>query len=393
MEDDLPNSWVTVSLTQVGDSVTGNTPPTKNPGNYGNVIPFVKPPELINKSVSSASSSLSSIGSAIARVLPEFSVLVSCIGNLGRVAINRIPVAFNQQINAIIPNSAIEPFYLFYQAQSPGFRNQLEEKASATTIPIVNKGNFQTIQVPLPPLNEQKRIVQKIEELFSELDAGVASLRQARAQLGVYRQSLLKQAFEGKLTEKWRAEHPEQIEPADQLLERIRTERETRYQQQLNDWQAAVQEWEAEGKEGKKPAKPRKPKQVEFIAEEKLLELPPKPLCWIWLYLGDITDIGTGMSVSQARTYVDPVEVPYLRVANVQRGVLKLNEMRTMLVERSRLGELKLRSDDILFNEGGDRDKLGRGWVWKGQIEPCITQNHVFRATPVSIGIINPEFV
>ena len=70
---------------------------------------------------------------------------------------------------------------------------------------------FRTLSIPLPPLDEQKHIVAKIEELFSELDAGEENLRKARAQLGVYRQSLLKQAFEGKLTEKWRAVHTDML--------------------------------------------------------------------------------------------------------------------------------------------------------------------------------------
>lgn len=98
--------------------------------------------------------------------------------------------------------------------------------------------------------------------------------------------------------------------------------------------------------------------------------------------LGTIAQIGSGMAVSNSRNLEDPVEVPYLRVANVQRGQLVLDEVKTMEVERSELEDLRLREWDVLFNEGGDRDKLGRGWVWESQIEPCITQNHVFRASP-----------
>ena len=143
-------------------------------------------------------------------------------------------------------------------------------------------GRFKALNVPLPPLNEQKRIVAKIEELFSELDAGVASLRQARAQLGVYRQSLLKQAFEGKLTEKWRQGNPDLIEPAEQLLERIRQERDARYQQQLTDWQTAVKEWEANGGEGKKPAKPRKLKELQPLTPVELGRFEALPDGWVW---------------------------------------------------------------------------------------------------------------
>ena len=71
-----------------------------------------------------------------------------------------------------------------------------------------------------------------------------------------------------------------------------------------------------------------------------------------------------------------------MRVANVQRGELDLSNVKTMKIEQSQLHGLTLKRWDVLFNEGGDRDKLGRGWVWESQIEPCITQNHVFRASP-----------
>jgi type I restriction enzyme S subunit len=86
------------------------------------------------------------------------------------------------------------------------------------------------------------------------------------------------------------------------------------------------------------------------------------------------------MSVSKNRRPCDPVEVPYLRVANVQRGFLVLDQITSMPVERMALPELRLEEWDVLFTERGDRDKLGRGWVWEGQLDCCITQNHVFRA-------------
>ena len=103
--------------------------------------------------------------------------------------------------------------------------------------------------IPLPSFNEQKRIVAKIEKLFSELDAGEESLRKARRQLGVYRQSLLKQAFEGKLTAAWRDQNPHLLESPEQLFARVQSEREARYKKQLKDW-------EANRSKGKKTSKP-----------------------------------------------------------------------------------------------------------------------------------------
>ncbi|MFM7787783.1 MAG: restriction endonuclease subunit S, partial [Microcystis panniformis] len=99
---------------------------------------------------------------------------------------------------------------------------------------------FASLSIPLPPLPEQHRIVEKIEELFSELDDGVASLKKALEQLKTYRQAVLKWAFEGKLTEKWRNTHQDSLEDADTLLEQIKAERKRHYQQQLEDWKQAL---------------------------------------------------------------------------------------------------------------------------------------------------------
>ncbi|MDO8368306.1 MAG: restriction endonuclease subunit S [Saprospiraceae bacterium] len=198
--NELPEGWVWRKLGEVCKAITGTTPPKDNLDNYGTYIPFVKPPQLFDKPINDAPEKLSKKGATLARILPAHSVLVTCIGNLGRTAINNIPVAFNQQINALVPPPNLDGKFLFYQAQSPVFKNQLENLSSATTVAIVNKGKFETIQIALPPLPVQHAIVTKIEEIFSELDHGVEQLKTARQQLKVYRQAVLKWAFEGRLT-------------------------------------------------------------------------------------------------------------------------------------------------------------------------------------------------
>ena len=102
---------------------------------------------------------------------------------------------------------------------------------------------------------------------------------------------------------------------------------------------------------------------------------------WTWTTLGEIAALKGGITKDSKRE-ADPdfVEYPYLRVANVQRGFLDLTEVTTIRSAPHRAAKFVLQPGDILFNEGGDRDKLGRGWVWEGQIENCIHQNHVFRA-------------
>jgi len=189
--------WIECEIGDVFDVVTGNTPSKANPLLYGGNIPFIKPPEINNKEVEDASEFLTEEGAKVARILPKYSVLITCIGNLGRVAMNsKIEVAFNQQINALKPNKFVYPKYIFYKSQSSNFINQLEELSTAVTVSLVNKTNFCKVRFPLPPLPEQRAIVKKLESLFSSLDAGVGDLKKAQQQLKIYRQAVLKKAFD-----------------------------------------------------------------------------------------------------------------------------------------------------------------------------------------------------
>lgn len=193
----MREDWVECTLGQVFETVTGNTPSKKEKNNYGSEIPFIKPPQIDNNFLKTSIEFLSAKGKTKARILPINSVLVTCIGNLGRIGINKTEVAFNQQINAIKPFSEIDSKFTFYQAQSVSFRNQLEQLSTSTTVALVNKSSFNTIKYIIAPKVEQHAIVRKIETLFSSLDSGIADLKKAQEQLKIYRQALLKKAFDG----------------------------------------------------------------------------------------------------------------------------------------------------------------------------------------------------
>lgn len=102
---------------------------------------------------------------------------------------------------------------------------------------------------------------------------------------------------------------------------------------------------------------------------------------WSWKKLSDIADIQGGVTKDAKKQSDQDEEIPYLRVANVQRGYLDLTEIKTIRIPSVKLEKLLLKTGDVLFNEGGDLDKLGRGWVWENQISRCSFQNHVFRAS------------
>ena len=197
----LPEGWTSASVEQTGQIETGFTPPKANAENYGQDVPFVKPPELRDCTVASAADNLSKLGASNGTTAPRNSILVSCIGNLGKTALATVEVAFNQQINAIIPSLEETARWIFYAVQQLAFREQLEAVASATTISIVNKSKFSSLVIPLPPLAEQHRIVAEVERRLSvieELEAVVTANLQRATRL---RQAILHRAFSGELIE------------------------------------------------------------------------------------------------------------------------------------------------------------------------------------------------
>ena len=223
-----------------------------------------------------------------------FAKITPCMEN-GKMAV--VPDLHNNigfgstEFHVLRHNHGVEPSFLYYFVSSKSFRFDAKHNMTgAVGQKRVPTTYLEKCHIPLPPSREQERIVSKLEELLSELDKGIESFKTAREQLTVYRQAVLKHAFEGKLTEEWRKKHADELEPAETLLEKIKAERKQRYQQQLDDWKRAVEAWEASGKEGKKPTKPGKPKELPPLTEAELSELPELPEEWAWVRLSRISD-------------------------------------------------------------------------------------------------------
>ena len=173
----LPEGWAVCTLKNVCKVITGSTPSKSNPIYYGGNIPFYKPADLdFGRYVKNASEYLSEEGMCVSRVVPAGSTAVCCIGTIGKVGYLVNAGTTNQQINCAIPSKAVYDVFLFYLCSSSWFYNNLIKKSSAVTISIVNKSKMENIEIPLPPLEEQHRIVAKIEEIFTQLDAIEASL-------------------------------------------------------------------------------------------------------------------------------------------------------------------------------------------------------------------------
>lgn len=262
--------------------------------------------------------------------------------------------------------------YVFYYMFSEAGNSEILEDFRGAAQGGISQRFADLVKVPVAPAKEQTRIVAKLEELLSDLDAGVAELKAAQKKLAQYRQSLLKAAVGGALTAEWR-EHNPPHENGAQLLDRILRERRQR--------------WEAKqlakfNEQGKTPPKGWQDKYPEPVQPD-ITGLPELPEGWVWASLDMLGEIASGVAKGTKRDASIAVrEVPYLRVANVQRGYLDLSDVKTILATERDIQELTLESGDVLFNEGGDRDKLGRGWVWRDEVANCIHQNHVFRMRP-----------
>ena len=218
---------------------------------------------------------------------------------------------------------------------------------------------FAALKVAVAPLNEQHRIVAKIEELFSELDKGVESLKTVRAQLNVYRQAVLKHAFEGKLTAQWREENKDKLETPEQLLTRIKQEREARYEQKLRDWKAAVRTWEESGESGKKPARPRKLEDMSQLSQAEMETLPALTCGWSYLRLGLVIDEPKYGTSKKCDYNYEGTGV--LRIPNVVHGVVDASDLKGAHFEEDEKHTYALRNGDILvIRSNGSVSIVGR---------------------------------
>ena len=222
-------------------------------------------------------------------------ILIGMSGAIGRVCTytNTSPSLQNQRTGKIEPHALGQIYLKFLGFFLSYIGRTLSEKAKGMGVQNISAKDICALFFPMPPLNEQYRIVAKIEELFSELNKGIESLKAARAKLKEYRQSVLKHAFEGKLTAQWREENKEKLESPEQLLARIKQEREAYHEQQLQKWKASVKNWEDGGKSGRKPAKPKMLRSFSDFADNQ-----PLNDMWPIFELGDLISVSSGQSLT-----------------------------------------------------------------------------------------------
>ena len=202
----IPSNWCWTYIHNIAIVVTGKTPSKKNKEYYGGKFPFFKPADLdAGRNMQYATEYLSEKGKSISVIIPEKSTGICCIGTIGKCGYFLVEGTTNQQINTVI--SKINPLYSYYFFNTNSFVRELISKASATTIAIVNKSKLESCLFPVAPLNEQQRIVNRIESLFAKLDRAKELIENTLAQFEENKMAILHKAFTGELTAKWRKEN------------------------------------------------------------------------------------------------------------------------------------------------------------------------------------------
>lgn len=294
----------------------------------------------------------------------------------------------------IRPSSYMDSKYLnlflqhFYQAGDIG-----EYQGGSNNLRNLKFNDYLQLSVPISPLNEQRRIVAKIETLFSELDKGIEALKAAREQLKVYRQAVLKHAFEGKLTSQWREENKDKLETPKQLFVRIKKERELCYQAQLKKWEAAVKRWENKRGGDKKPKKPKLPGTLELVDADSAGQLKQLPSGWVYIKLGGlIAELDQGWSPKCENRSANKNEWGVIKTTAIQHGVFNQDENKALPVSLQPKEQHVLNVNDILITRAGPRVRVGVCCMVRKVRNKLMNCDKVYRFRSIN-SICRPDYI
>ena len=303
-EQQLPKGWEKttlgeISIVKMGQSPNGKSYNKEKEGylliggasDLGNIYP--SPKQYTNE----------------ATKLSKTNDIIICIrATIGRLNLSDKVYCLGRGVAGIEVNANVEAKFIWYSLMNS--EAYLLKNSTGTTFQQVSSPTLKKLPIVYPASKEtQQAIVNKIESLFDEIDEGIGRLKTAAQQIQQYRQSLLKNAFNGELTKEWRSKHADALPSENELLAQIQTTREQHHAQQLADWQTAVSQWEQNGKEGKKPSKPKAPTQaVKF--EDNFAGLPSG---WGAIKINQVAEIFTGATPLKSNAnYYENGSIPWV---------------------------------------------------------------------------------
>jgi len=356
--------WIETELGQVCSKIVDGTHHTPEYTETG--IPFISVKDIYNEKVSFRNCrhvSYETHRELIKRCCPEPNdLLITKSGTIGRMAIVPNKPEFSLFVSvALLKNykSTIYSKFLLYSLENYLNSINISQDIKGGLLKNFHLEDIRITKINLAPLPEQRAIISKIELLFSELDNGIANLKLAQEQLKVYRQAVLKKAFEGELTRKWRKQQTG-LPDAGDLLEQICRERE----------KAA----KASGK---------KVKPVKLLTEEELANLNRLPSEWHWVKIGDIT---LGVEYGTSAKSKESGDVVVLRMGNIQNGQFDWNDL-VYTSDKAEIEKYLLRKDDVLFNRTNSPELVGKTAIYNGE-KTAIFAGYLIRINQLPILVV-----
>jgi type I restriction enzyme, S subunit len=334
--EDLPDGWILTTLGDLGSWSSGGTPSRTESQYYNGDIPWIKTGDLSDGLLSEIEEKITVEGlkNSSAKIFPVNSLVVAMYGaTIGRLGILKIPAATNQACGVLLAQGITDQLiqYLFYYLLSS--RETLRKIGKGGAQPNISQTLLKEFPCPLPPLNEQRRIVRSIEQLTDRSNKARAALEDVPKLIEQFRQSVLAAAFRGDLTADWREKNPD-IEPASELLERIRIDRRKR--------------WEESSKSQYKP-----PQDIETD------RLPKLPESWSW---GSLDQLLYSLRNGLSRKPADEMPgIPILRISALRSMNLDTDDIRFYRPQdNENLESYFLDEGDLLFTRyNGNREFVG----------------------------------
>lgn len=356
-----PPGWTWTLLTDVARLESGHTPSRNHPEWWGGEVPWIgirDAREHHGETIHTTRENTNADGLAnsAARLLPAGTVCLSRTASVGYVVVMGREMATSQDFVNWVCSEAVVPDFLKHLLIAEN--ESLHRFSKGTTHSTIYFPEVKAFHVCLPPVAEQKRIVAKLDALQARADAAKEALDAVPALLERFRQSVLAAAFRGDLTRTWRERNPD-VEPASELLARIRAERRRLWQE----------------------ANPRKP----YVEPEPVdpTDLPELPDGWCWAKIDDVGELLLGRR--KAPEYrEEEIEASYLRVANVKSDRLDLDDVSNMLWSRDDVIKYCLQAGDILISEGQSLERIGQSAMVTPPAAGMLFQStlHRLRANP-----------
>jgi type I restriction enzyme S subunit len=364
MPDKLPNGWAKTTLGEVNVPSRTRALPSEAPD-----LPYVGMEHVESQTMKLLGHGEASSFMSASMKFNKGDVLYGKM----RPYLNKVWLAeFDGRCSAeflVFPKTGGLNSLLFaYRLNSEDFMNYANHQASGER-PRVDFEKLAKFPYLLAPMQEQERIVAKLDEVLSRVSAGEAAARRALERIQHYRAAVLRAAVSGELTSDWRKTHKPK-ETGAQLLKYLLAKRRARWEE------TELKRLNAFGKMPKNNKLEARYPEPSVLDSEELAHLPRG---WAWAGLQQLGFIIGGLTKNPTRATIS-TKLPYLRVGNVYANELRLDEVKTIGVNEQELDKLLLEKGDLLIVEGnGSKDQIGRLAIWDGSIEKCVHQNHIIK--------------